>query len=201
MRTLREARGYSLRRMENEGPWTRGTMSQVENGRTKPSSALVHWYESVLDSDGLLLTLYADARVGLDGSPVRRPSAGKPAAFRVLDSSPPSGFLLAPGERTQACWTIGNEDAETWTGWSVERLGGSVGTWLIGGPDRVALPVLAPGASTEVCFEVTAPTRPGSTIAYWMLLDSDGLVRSTGAHLSLLLLVDRVNDQDAQGSR
>ena len=189
MRQARLARGRSLRQMETAGRWTRGTLSQVENGKSRPSVALVHWYEEMLGVDGLLVSLYIQARVG----PLERglgPDVADQPAFSFLERRPATGELVRPSAQVEFGWRLRNESDETWHGWSLRRIGAAAGPGLISGPVSIPVAELDPGADVFVGGVLRAPEDPGTTVAYWALSDAEGRIRSRRTtHFTVLLVV------------
>ena len=205
MRRIRDEAGISLRELENRGSWRRSTISQVETGRARPSRRLVEWYDTELGTDGLLLSIYAEARTGQ--LPVAEPSsAGVAAATPVGDSSPagvvppevrvvevdpPAGLLVATSERLQARVTLANAGALPWRGLRLRRVGAYGGIRLIGSAPRVDVPDARPGRQVDVLLDLRAPELPGTAIAYWEVQAPDGLgCTLPGFPIAVLLVVE-----------
>lgn len=173
MRQVRGQAGVSLRDLENRGAWRRSTMSQVENGKARPSRELIAWYDGELGSDGLLLSIYAEAcsRQSLSRATAH---ADIEDAVRLIDVDPPAGFLVKPGSPVSARITLSNDGSEVWRGRGLRRMGAFAGRRLIGSAPDTPVPETAPGAFAEVLLDLTAPELSGSVIAYWAFVDAEG---------------------------
>jgi transcriptional regulator with XRE-family HTH domain len=195
MRRVRDEAGVSLRDLENLGAWRRSTISQVETGKARPSRELVQWYDSELGSDGLLLSIYAEARsrqlLARQGSdPVECPRD----ALSVIDVDPPAGLLVDRGARLQATITLANSGRTQWRGRLLHRMGAYAGLRLINSPSESAVPETAPGQMATVVLNLRAPERAGSVIAYWSMVDRDGReCATTCPPIAILLVVEAEN--------
>jgi transcriptional regulator with XRE-family HTH domain len=172
MRRVRGEAGVSLRELETRGSWRRSTISQVENGKARPSRQLVEWVDSELGSDGLLLSIYAEAR-SRQLVAVRQ-SDDAADIVHTIDVDPPAGLLVNRAARLQARVTVANGGTTHWRDRRLRRMGAYAGLRLISSPREVAVPDLAPGDHTDVIMPVRAPELPGTAIAYWSLVDSAG---------------------------
>lgn len=171
MRKMRGEAGVSLRDLETRGHWRRSTISQVENGIARPSRQLVEWYDTELGSDGLLMSIYAEARAcQLRGG---RESASDDVLL-TLDVDPPTGLLVNRGARLQARITVANGGRRAWRERRLVRMGAYSGRRLISSAPAAPVADLAPGEHTDVVIPIRAPELPGSTVAYWRLADPDG---------------------------
>lgn len=189
MRRARGAAGVSLRDLEHRGNWRRSTISQVENGRARPSRQLVEWYDNEVGSDGLLLSIYAEAR-SRQLTDVTRADADTDA-MAAIDVDPPSGLLVNRGARLQARITLANVGATSWRDRRLRRMGAFAGRRLITSRPHAFVPDLGPGDDGDVVVELTAPELPGSAIAYWTLVDAEGRERApSSAPVAVLLVVD-----------
>jgi transcriptional regulator with XRE-family HTH domain len=83
MRALRLNSGMSLREVERTSGRGRGVLSQIENGKARPSRQLVDWYDRTLGGDGSLLSLYVEARSGA----LPRPPEAAPPHQPMLDDA------------------------------------------------------------------------------------------------------------------
>ncbi|HEY8302364.1 MAG TPA: helix-turn-helix domain-containing protein [Jatrophihabitans sp.] len=186
MRRMRGAAGVSLRELEDRGTWRRSTISQVENGKARPSRQLVEWFDHELGSDGLLLSIYAEAQA----HQLRAVPAGDaPDAATVLGVDPPAGLLVNRSARLQARITLVNSGAVRWTGRRLRRMGAYAGRRLIGSPPDAPVADLAPGDHTDVVVELEAPELPGSAIAYWQLVGAPGRPSAGASPLVAVSLV------------
>ncbi len=189
MRRVRGAAGVSLRELETRGAWGRSTISQVENGKARPSRQLVEWYDTELGSDGLLLSIYAEARsrqllarqgVGLDECADE---------VHVIDIDPPAGHLVNRGARLQARVGLRNGGSQCWQGRELHRMGAYAGTRLISSAPSTVVPECKPGEVADVIIDLRAPEVPGSVVAYWSMVDDKGRECAQSAPPVAVLLV------------
>jgi transcriptional regulator with XRE-family HTH domain len=176
MRALRLRAGESLRSVERESGWGRGTLSQLENGRARPNRDQVEWYDTKLGGDGLLLAMYVEARTARS-TPQQRPrgAAAVPGdAFEVVSSVLASGITVWPGADVDAGWTLRNSGTHAWSGRSVARVGAPTALRLISSAAAVPVPPCAPGESVDVRFTITVPDASGTLAAYWHVVDGEG---------------------------
>jgi transcriptional regulator with XRE-family HTH domain len=171
MRRVRGAAGVSLRDLETRGSWRRSTISQVENGKARPSRQLIEWYDSQLGSDGLLLSIYAEARSRQLLAHCDGPCEQCDDALEIVDVDPPAGSLVGRGARLQARVALRNEGITAWRGRELRRMGAYAGLRLIGSAREVAVPETGPGELAELLIDLRAPDIPGSVVAYWSLID------------------------------
>lgn len=189
MRRMRGEAGVSLRELESRGQWRRSTISQVENGIARPSRQLVEWYESELGSDGLLLSIYAEARACQLRSVV--PDDGGDDVLLTIDVDPPAGLLVNRAARLQARLTVANAGRTPWRERRLQRVGAYAGRRLISSAPYVTVPDVAPGEHADVVIPVRAPELPGSAVAYWRLADREGRrAGSAGEPVAVLLVVE-----------
>jgi transcriptional regulator with XRE-family HTH domain len=182
MRILRTAAGVSLRRAELMSGRGRGSLSQVENGKARPSRDLVEWYDDAFSGDGLLLSIFAEAR----GAHGRRSRQGQDLhvlegdAMRVLRDALAHGERVPPGARLPASWTVGNDGAVPWNGRRLRRMGAAGAVRVITSPAFVSVPDCPPGEQVVVTVPVTVPDAPGTYAAYWSMVDAAGCVCFAG---------------------
>lgn len=191
MRRVRGEAGVSLRELESRGAWRRSTLSQVETGKARPSRELVEWYDRQVGSDGLLLSIYAEARtsqlriLGEDG---RGDGTGEDIVG-VVDVDPPAGLLVSRGQPLRVRVTLRNDGTTTWRGRRLRRMGAHTGRRLITSVPEVAVPDTRPGGLVELTLEVQAPRLAGSAIAYWSLVTEDGRESAISSRPVAVLLV------------
>jgi transcriptional regulator with XRE-family HTH domain len=171
MRKVRGQAGISLRELESRGQWRRSTISQVENGIARPSRQLVEWYDTELGSDGLLMSIYAEARACQLRA---RPDGDDGDVLLTLDIDPPTGLLVNRGARLQARITLANGGTKPWHDRRLMRMGAYSGLRVISSAADAPVADLAPGEHTDVIVPIQAPELPGSTVAYWRLSDGQG---------------------------
>lgn len=188
MRRMRGAAGVSLRDLETHGLWRRSTLSQVENGKARPSRQLVQWYDDQIGSDGLLLSIYAEARTrqlldrdALPGQCVDH--------VQIIDIDPPAGHLVNRGALLQAVATVRNVGPAPWRDRKLHRMGAFSGLRLVGSAPQTRVPDTAPGDTVEVVLELRAPELPGSVVAYWQLVDEEGRPSADSSPPLAVLLV------------
>lgn len=190
LRQVREAADVSLIAFSGESEYSRGHLSRVEHGHATPSRELVAAYEARFHTDGLLLSLYQTvldeqeaarlARRGAAGQPPPAPGTLTPRTHPgdrsefVCDLNLDDGEVVAPGERFEKRWRIRNAGSVPWQGRALERIGACAGPAIIASPHRVPIPDTMPGETVDISAALTAPALPGSTIAYWQMVDSEG---------------------------
>jgi hypothetical protein len=178
MRLLRRSSGESLRQLEAESTWGRGTLSEVENGKALPSQQLVDFYEARYAGDGLLRSLYAEAHVihlpvgpPCEG-PIERILAGD--AMEISTTHLPSGMPVRAEAEFLVGWMVRNIGSVPWDGRSLARVGASAGAHILGGPPLWPMPAARPGESVDVAFPVSAPQSRGTVVAHWRMVHADG---------------------------
>lgn len=194
MRHLRRANGASLRDIEALGTWRRGSLSQVETGKARPSHALIEFYDTEFGGDGLLASLFAEAHVM---QPVVGPVADRRVAhqshgdaYRLLDCSLASGTLVAAGTDLEVRWRLRNCGAVIWQQRSLCRIGATAGSRLIASAPCAPVPDTDPGGEAVIKVTITSPTQPGTVAAHWQMTDAAGrFCFSVIDSLSLTLVV------------
>lgn len=176
MRALREQAEQSLRTVERASDWGRGTLSQVENGRARANREQVEWYDANLGGDGLLVSMYVEARTAHTAPATRRPGAAQlPGdAFEVASSVLASGETARIGANLAAGWTLRNTGTIPWTGRALARVGAPTALRLISSEPSVPIPPCAPGGTVDVLFKITVPDAAGTLAAYWHIVDDHG---------------------------
>jgi transcriptional regulator with XRE-family HTH domain len=193
MRLLRVAAGLSLRQAEVASGHGRGTLSQVENGKARPARELVEWYDTSLNGDGLLISLYAEAR-GARGPGASRvdPARVRPGdALRVEAPLLALGTLVRPGAHLTAGWTFVNTGRVAWFGRRLRRIGVPAAARMITSPPAGSLPDCGPGAAASITVPVDVPGQAGTFAAYWQVVDSEGCPCFGPAETITLLVVAR----------
>lgn len=176
MRALRRNAGMSLRQAELASGRGRGTLSQIENGKARPGRDLTEWYDTTFGGDGLLLSLYAEAR-GAHGPTSQRhffPNVRAGDAMRVESSLLPEGELVQCGSDVVAGWTLVNSGTVAWTGRQLERVGANAAARLIASAPGTPVPDCEPGDRLRIEVAFTVPEVPGTFAAYWLMVDADG---------------------------
>jgi transcriptional regulator with XRE-family HTH domain len=180
MQKQRQIHGWTAKRTAEAFGCSASHISRVERG-SKPSRALVQFYEDTFGADGLLLSLYEVATHA--GEDERRRSAGKrPRLYRAVrgDASTlesetvPHGTLMAPGEVFEKIWRITNGGRVSWRGRRLERQGPLTGPGLISSLRFIEVPDTEPEEVAEIKTTLKAPTYDCTSIAYFKMVDSDG---------------------------
>jgi transcriptional regulator with XRE-family HTH domain len=194
MRALRRNANLSLRQAEVLSGWGRGTMSQAETGRARPSRRLVEWYDTTLHGDGLLMALYAEARLAHDDAGpvrVRRHHAEPGDAVRVESALVPTGTLVGPGAELEVGWALANIGEVAWTGRQLRRIGAVAGPRLVTSAPVQPIPDCVAGGRTDVRLKVAVPVEPGTVVAYWEIVDEDERISfAEPPTLSVVLVVE-----------
>jgi len=175
MRVLRRNAGISLRQAELASGRGRGTLSQIENGKARPSRDLVEWYDATFGGDGLLQSLYAEAR-GAHGPTSQRhffPNVHDGDGVAVEAALLPEGELVQSGADVIAGWTLRNTGKVPWQGRFVERVGAHGAARLITSAPEAPIPDCEPGASVSVEVALTVPGVAGTFAAHWVIVGPD----------------------------
>nr|WP_291890470.1 NBR1-Ig-like domain-containing protein [Cellulomonas sp.] len=180
IRHWRELRGLSVAELAAAVGRDRRTISGAEDGRDRPSEALVNMIEARLASGGLILSYY-DAvlaevrRQRLNGRVLGgiAPDASDDDLSVFVDETVADGTVMAPGHRFEKTWTIRNEGAVEWRDRRLTRLGTPAGPGLITTPRFVPLPFTAPGAELTIAVSCVAPLVEGTTRAVFKMTDGE----------------------------
>ncbi|MHB8059387.1 MAG: NBR1-Ig-like domain-containing protein [Gaiellaceae bacterium] len=207
MQKLRIVDGATVRQIAAEFGCSPSHISRVERGDTKPSRALVQFYEERFEADGMLNSLFEVVEHGAEqkrrraaGRPARRVKAIEGDATAFVDESVPQGTLMAPGEIFVKTWRIRNVGSVPWRERRLERQGPLTGPGLITSPRYVPIPDAEPGETVEIGAFMKAPTYDATSIAYFKMVDSDGDLCFPDVHqsgLDVLVMVAR-NTSGAQ---
>lgn len=201
MRKLREVAGWTVSRTAKTYGCSASHISRVERGSSKPSRALVQFYEEQFDADGMLASLFEVAdynaeqnrrRFGGHRPTVVRAIEGDATAF--VDDTIPHGTLLTPGELFVKTWRIRNAGRVAWRGRRLERQGPLTGPGLITSFRYLDVPETDPGEVAQIDAVLKAPGYDGSSIAYFKMVDADGFLCFPDVHqlgLDVLVRVER----------
>lgn len=193
MRELREAYGMSLAVCTERSGWSKGHLSRVERGITKPSLPLVCWYDTAFGAGDALvrqflqleeatreerLLVLQDARVA---HPALVAAGGTvPADFDPQDlcllvsETVPDGTPALPGARFAKTWTVRNGGSARWSRrWLTRQGRPGVPGWL-GSPARVPVPDTEPGQQVAITVALRASSWPGGSVAYFQMTDGTG---------------------------
>lgn len=164
-------------------------ISRVERGDTKPSRALVQFYEERFEADGLLNSLFEVAehageqnRQRAGGHRPRRIRAEEGDATAFVDDTIPHGTRMQPGELFVKTWRVRNVGTVSWIGRQLERQGPLTGPGLITSMRHVPIPDTQPGAIAEIEAPLKAPTYDCTSIAYFKMVSSSGQLSFPDEH-------------------
>lgn len=99
---------------------TKGHLSNIENGRSRPSFDIVLFYEERFHADGQVWSAYVDSltaprprqRANQEGRP-QYPLPGDASTF-VADVTIPDGTVMPPGFLFEKVWRIQNSGTVPW---------------------------------------------------------------------------------------
>jgi transcriptional regulator with XRE-family HTH domain len=199
MQKLRLVHGASVRQTAAAFGCSASHISRVERGDTKPSRALVQFYEDRFGADGLLLSLFEVAQHANEQNRQRRrrgkqPKAIKGDATAFVDDTIPHGTLFSPGEIFAKIWRIRNSGTVPWEGRRLERQGPLTGPGLITSPKHIDIPHTEPGEIAEITAPLKAPGYDCTSVAYFKMIDEQGFLCFPDAHqlgLDVLVMVRR----------
>jgi transcriptional regulator with XRE-family HTH domain len=200
MQKLRLVNGWTGQQVAEAFGCSPSHISRVEQG-SKPSRALVQFYEDTFDSDGLLLSLFEVAEHAPEQE--RRRSRGRPRLYRAVpgDASTfvseaiPHGTRMEPGQVFEQTWTIQNSGTVPWQGRRLERQGPLTGPGLITSLRYYDVPNTEPGSTAAITAPLKAPTYDCSSIAYFKLVDSEGRLCFPDSYMLGLDVLVRVEGQ------
>jgi transcriptional regulator with XRE-family HTH domain len=199
MQKLRMVHGDSVRTVASGFGCSASHISRVERGDTKPSRALVQFYEEKFEADGLLVSLFEVAAHANEQKRRRSRTGKQPKAIpgdatAFVDETVPQGTLFKPGEVFTKVWRIRNCGTVHWRGRRLERQGPLTGPGLITSPKYIDVPDTQPGAVVEIETLLKAPTYDATSIAYFKMVDQDGFLCFPDEHaagLDVLVMVRR----------
>jgi transcriptional regulator with XRE-family HTH domain len=187
MQKLRLVHGATLREVAAAFGCSASHISRVERGDTKPSRALVQFYEEKFEADGLLLSLFEVAAHASEqkrqrGRRGKQPKAIPGDATAYVDETIPHGTLMAPGLLFVKTWRIRNAGSVPWRERRLERQGPLTGPGLITSERFVPIPDTEPGEIAEIQAVLKAPGYDSTSIAYFKMVDEAGLLCFPDAH-------------------
>lgn len=201
MRQLRRVAGWSGSKTAQEFGVSASHISRVEHGTSKPTRALVQFYEEQFEADGMLLSLFEVAEHA--GEQDRRRAGGhRPRLVRAIegdatafvDDNIPHGTVMAPGILFAKTWRVRNAGTVPWRDRRLERQGPLTGPGLITSPRFVPIPDTEPGEIAEITAPLKAPGYDCSSIAYFKMVDDKGFLCFPDLHqlgLDVLVRVER----------
>jgi len=203
MQKLRLVHDVTVRATAAEFGCSPSHISRVERGDTKPSRALVQFYEERFEADGLLNSLFEVAehadeqhRQRFGGHRPRRVRAISGDATAFVDDTVPHGTRMQPGEIFLKTWRVRNVGIVPWLNRRLERQGPLTGPGLITSMKYLSIPDAAPGEVTEIEGLLKAPGYDCTSIAYFKMVDEIGLLCFPDEHqLGLDVLVRVVRNQ------
>jgi len=162
--------------LESSSRWRRGTLSQVETGRLRPTPELLRFYDSTFQGHGLLVSLYTEARAVQTEDAVLHQHETKVEpgdAFEIVSCSVPAGAMVDPGAELKVQWVLRNAGVVPWRQRMLRRLGATSGVRLIESAPVVEVPAVDPGQEVSVDCVVKAPHRSGAVVAHWHIVRAD----------------------------
>lgn len=201
MQKFRQVNAVSVRELAREFGCSASHISRVERGDTKASRALVAFYEERFEADGLLFSLFEVIEHAREQKRQRAARAGRPQPRAIpgdgtafVSETVPQGALMQPGEVFVKTWEIRNVGTVEWQGRRLERQGPLTGPGLITSARYYPIPDTHPGRSVVISAVLKAPTHDASSIAYFKMVDADGLLCFPDEHqlgLDVLVRVER----------
>ncbi len=201
MQKFRQVNAVGVRELAREFGCSASHISRVERGDTKPSRDLVTFYEQRFEADGLLFSIFESVESAREQKRRRSAMAGKPQpraipgdATAYVAETIPQGALMEPGEVFLKTWEIRNVGTVPWEGRQLERQGPITGPGLITSARYYPIPQTPPGAVVVIGVVLKAPTYDCSSIAYFKMVDRDGLLCFPDEHqvgLDVLVRVTR----------
>lgn len=193
-RTLREIREHGPENLRDFAAWSgysASHISRVERNQAVPSPELVEKYEERFRTDGLLISLYESVlteqrderqiRRGADREIVSEAPIDPAGSTRPGDRSEfVEDVTLSDGERVEPnttllkVWRIRNVGTVPWRGRALQRDGALTGPSVIKSPLEAPVADTEPGEAVDIQTEITSPRLPGTTIAYWKMVDGEG---------------------------
>ncbi|MGA8744881.1 MAG: NBR1-Ig-like domain-containing protein [Solirubrobacterales bacterium] len=208
MQKQRLVNGVTGKQVAQEFGCSPAHISRVEQGSTKPSRELVQFYEDRFEADGMLLSLY-EVAVHAPEQERRRAGGKRPRLNRAIpgDASTfvgdtiPHGTLMQPGQVFEKVWRVRNSGTVAWEDRKLERQGPLTGPGLITSLRYVDMPDTKPGKVAEIRAGLKAPTYDCTSIAYWKMIDAEGLACFADSYqLGLDVLVRVEGQREDEGS-
>lgn len=204
MRKLREVNGWTASDTAKAFKCSVSHISRVEHGTSKPSRALVQFYEETFEAEGMLLSIFEvvehaaeQDRQRFGGHRPRRIRAAEGDATAFVDETIPQGTLMTPGLVFVKTWRIKNVGTVLWHNRQLERQGPLTGPGLITSTRYYPIPDTAPGGIAEIQAVLVAPTHDASSLAYFKMVDEEGFLCFPDEHqlgLDVLVRVERNTD-------
>lgn len=209
MQKLRLVNGWSGRAVAEAFGCSPSHISRVEQGSAKPTRALVQFYEDAFQADGLLMSLFEVAETAPEQE--RRRAGGKrPKRYQAIPGDASTfvgdtiahGTLMSPGQVFEQTWQVRNSGTVPWKGRRLERQGPLTGPGLISSARFYPVPDTEPGEVVAITAVLKAPTYDCSSIAYFKMVDAEGLLCFPENYMLGLDVLVRVEGQrrEVEGS-
>jgi transcriptional regulator with XRE-family HTH domain len=183
MQKTRLVHGWSAKQTAQVFGCSASHISRVEQGYNRPSRVLVQFYEETFQADGLLLSLLEvvdhNAEQDRRRAGGRRPKLGRAIpgdASAFVDDTVPHGSVMDPGQVFVKTWRVRNSGNVPWHGRQLERQGPLTGPGLITSPRYVPVPDAEPGQVAEITAVLKAPGYDCSSIAYFKMVNTEGML-------------------------
>ena len=198
MQKQREVNGWSVKDTARAFGCSPSHISRVEHG-SMPSRNLVQFYDDTFGGEGLVTSLFEVVvqsgeqqrrRESRLSSPRVRTMPGDASAF-VKDTIP-HGTALRPGQVFLKSWWIENAGSVPWRDRQLERQGPMTGPGLITSPRHIPILDTDPGNVVAISAPLKAPTYDCASIAYFKMVDAEGMLcfpDSYALGLDVLVLV------------
>lgn len=180
LQKTRQVNGWTVKETAQAFGCSASHISRVERG-TKPSRALVQFYDETFQTEGLLLSMLEvaehapeQARRRAGGRRVQLQKAIPGDASSFISDTVPHGTLMKPGAMFLKTWRIRNSGTVPWRYRQLERQGPLTGPGLITSPRYVPVPDADPGQAITIGAPLMAPTYDCASIAYFKMVDEEG---------------------------
>ncbi len=104
---------------------------------------------------------------------------------------------MEPGQVFEKVWRIRNSGTVPWEGRRLERQGPLTGPGLISSLRYVEIPNAGPGKVAEIVAPLKAPTYDCTSIAYFKMVDEEGMLSFPDSYQLGLDVLVRVEGQRA----
>ena len=182
MQKLREVNFWTVKGAAKTFGCSPAHISRVEHG-SMPSRELVQFYEDTFGGDGILLSQFEVAihapeqerrRAGGKRPQLRKAMPGDASTF--LDDTIPHGTLMKPGQLFIKSWRIKNGGTVPWVDRQLERQGPITGPGLITSPRYIPILDTRPEEVVTIWAPLKAPTYDCASIAWFKMVEQDGLL-------------------------
>lgn len=181
--------------------YTKGHLSKVENGGTKPSEVMVIALDTAFDANGLLLSLYeevlgdrrrlayeaalserstprplmkeASAGAWLPAVDCELPMPGDASVF-VGEGESPIGVLLERGTEFTKSWHVTNSGTVAWRDRFLRRVGPNAAATLVATDRAVRVPDAQPGETVLITVQCRAQWIESTSVAHFKMAFADG---------------------------